>query len=285
MLLTKYCMMQMRCLMKLFEDSPSPPSKRGLAYSEAQRLRSSLDAEKAEVLHGDNIEVNLMASTLRTAEGEVFLLPVAFTDAIREGRIHRSGACPQQPLELISGPLEAKAQNWEGSTEPIYWLHVSDDTATYPVYGYGADYGLGYHVTPIITDDAEWLCRCSQCGRELPPRFYYSNTNGRCKGTCKACMSANTTVDRIFHKAMRYRTEAESQLLIDTRHWYEALWLRNLCPRGDYAEWCIGKEDIQNRMRKAIKHKRGSAPRRPQNTAAQKIHQIYSLISSSQEYV
>ena len=285
-------------------------SRRTMAYTEAQRLSAALNAEKAEVLHGDNVDINITTSTLHTSEGDVFLLPVAFTEAVKDGRIHRAGASPRTVLEPLPGPLEEAAQNWEGSTEPIYWLHIAGEE-TFPVYGYGADYGLGYHATPVLPhvntthkelvhavgkhalqcdhlpdwDNAQWLCRCGQCGRELPPNYFFINTGGRLKGICRACMSTNQIVDRIFLKALRYRTDEEQQLLIDTRYWYESLWRRNLCPRGTYANYCLGEADIQVRMRAAIRHKRGSTPRRPQATSHSKIVAIKNLMEETQKDV
>lgn len=275
----------------------------GLKYTEAQRLRARLNAEKAEVLTGDLVEINLDAATLTDAEGS-YLLPVAFVEKLRMAK--RQGASPQQPLELIDGPLEAKALNYNHSTEPIYWLHAPGNYSiedcngpiqqmpidSWPVYGYGADYGMGYHVTPIIKQaelpgwkDCEWLCRCAQCGRELPPSYFFLNTSGRLKGICKACTSTNRIVDKVYHRPMRYRNEDERKLLVDTRYWYEGLWHRNLCPRGDYANWCLGEAEIQERMRLATRHKRGSAPRRPPATISAKIKEIYALMEETQGYV
>lgn len=261
----------------------------GLKYTEAQRLRARLNAEKAEVITGDLVEINLDAATLTDAEGS-YLLPVAFVEKLRMAK--RQGAVPQQPLELIDGPLEAKALNWDHDTAPIYWLHISDEA--YPVYGYGADYGYGYHVTPLLGcrhtelpgwKDCEWLCRCAQCGRELPPSYFFMNTSGRLKGICRGCTSTNRIVDKIYHRPMRYRNEDERKLLVDTRYWYEGLWHRNLCPRGDYANWCLGEAEIQERMRLATRHKRGSAPRRPPATISAKIKEIYALMEETQDYV
>ena len=82
---------------------------------------------------------------------------------------------------------------------------------------------------------------------------------------------------------MRYRSDEELQLLVDTRHWYEALWRRNLCPRGDYAAWCLGEADIKERMKIATKHKRGSAPRRPNVISASKLQGIYNLMKETVE--
>lgn len=263
-----------------------------LKFTEAQRLRAKLNAEKAEVLIGDSVEVNLDSATL-LAEGSTYLLPIAFVEKLR--RSDRRGASPQQPLEHIDGPLEEKALNWNNDTQPGYWLHIPTDDDTqeaWPVYGYFADYGMGYHVTPLLGcrgtelptwKNAEWLCRCAQCGRELPPSYFFMNTSGRLKGICRACTSTNNLVDKIFHKAMRYRSEEEQTLLVDTRHWYEALWRRNLCPRGDYAGWCLGEADIKERMRIATKHKRGSMPRRPNVIAASKLQMIYGLMEETQE--
>ena len=265
----------------------------GLKYTEAQRLRARLNAEKAEVLTGDLVEINLDAATLTDAEGS-YLLPVAFVEKLRMAK--RQGANPQQPLELIDGPLEAKALNYNHSTEPGYWLHISSDDGhvAYPVYGYFADYGMGYHVTPCVGrrgeelpgwKDCEWLCRCAQCGRELPPSYFFLNTSGRLKGICRGCTSTNRIVDKVYHRPMRYRNEDERKLLVDTRYWYEGLWHRNLCPRGDYADWCLGEAEIQERMRLATRHKRGSAPRRPPATISAKIKEIYALMEETQEYV
>ena len=259
-----------------------------LAFTEKQRLRAALNAEKATVLTGEHIKVNLDSATLE-AEGSTYLLPVAFVEKLRNG--DRVCASPRTLLELIDGPLENKALNYSASTTPIYWLHLSQEDGSvdaWPVYGYGADYGYGYHVTPIIKDqpgwdNAEWLCRCAQCGRELPPSYYFLNTSGRLKGICKACTQTNNIVDKIFHRPMRYRNEDEQKLLVDTRHWYEALWRRNLCPRGDYAGWCIGEADIKERMRLATRHKRGSAPRRPSATSKDKLQRIYNLMAETQE--
>ena len=303
---------------KLFEPGGSGAHGQGhlgkrrtkASYTEAQRLSAALNAEKAEVLHGDSVDINITTSSLHTAEGEVFLLPVAFTEAVKNGRISRAGASPRTVLDPLPGPLEEAAQSWEGSTDPIYWIHVSEDsgvTTAYPVYGYGSDYGKGYHITPMLPhahtqhsdiahvvgkhslqcdhlpgwDTAEWLCRCSQCGRELPPKYFFINTSGHLKGICRACVSTNQIVDRIFHKGLRYRTDEEEQLLVNTAHWYEGLWRRNLCPRGDYAAFILGEEAIQARMNAAIRHRRGSAPRRPQATNHLKIVAINHLIDET----
>ena len=99
-------------------------ASQSLAMTEAQRLRRRLNAEKAKVLTGDNVEVNLDSATLTDAKGSTYLLPVAFVEKLRMAK--RQGASPQQPLELIDGPLEAKALNWDHDTAPIYWLHISD---------------------------------------------------------------------------------------------------------------------------------------------------------------
>lgn len=282
---------------KLFEPGGSfyGTANNKMKFTEAQRLRATLAAKKATVLRSENLEVNIDDATL-TAEGSSYLLPVDFVENLRAGKIKRQSAVPQQPLEHIDGPLEDKALNWDHDTKPIYWLHVPEQgtMVVYPVYGYAADYGMGYHVTPFLScrpteapgwKDAEWLCRCAQCGRELPPSYFYMNTSGRLKGICKACTSTNHLVDKIFKKPMRYRSDDELQLLVDTRHWYEALWRRNLCPRGDYAGWCIGEADIKERMRIATKHKRGSAPRQPNTINPSKLKRIYALMENTQEYV
>lgn len=257
-----------------------------LRMTEVQRLRAVLNTEKAQVITTDTYEIKGAALT---HEGSTYLLPVAFVEKLKNEAL-RLDAVPQSPLELIDGPLEEKALNYSNSTDPAYWLHIPGDHDTsvaWPVYGYAADYGKGYHVTPLVAEDlpdwsnAEWLCRCAQCGRELPPSFFFRNTSGRLKGICKACTATDRLVDKIFHRAMRYRTEEEQQLLVDTRHWYEALWLRNLCPRGDYAAWCIGEAEIQDRMRIATRHKRGSAPRRPPGTSPTKIQMVKDLIKES----
>ena len=261
-----------------------------LRMTEAQRLRAALNAEKAKAPDCSGISVD--ESVLRH-EGQTYLLPLDFVEAVKNGTIKRVGANPQELLEHIDGPLEEKALNYDHSTSPIYWLHIpgGGSAVAWPVYGYGADYGKGYHVTPMISgelpgwDTAEWLCRCAQCGRELPPSHFFLNTSGRLKGICRPCTSTDNIVDRIFKKPMRYRSEEESQLLVDTRHWYEALWRRNLCPRGNYANWCIGEADIQERMRLATRHKRGSAPRHPSATSPTKIHAIYDLMDDSQKCV
>ena len=303
---------------KLFEPGGSGAHKQGnvgkprsaMIYTEAQRLRAALNAEKAEVLHGDNVDINVTTSTLHTSEGDVFLLPVAFTEAVKEGRIHRANASPRTVLEPLPGPLEEAAQNWEGTTDPVYWIHI-DGGETYPVYGYGADYGAGYHATPILPhahtahtelthyvgkhtlqcdhlpgwDEAQWLCKCGQCGRELPPSYFFINTGGRLKGICRACVSTNQIIDRIFHKGLRYRTDEEERLLVNTAQWYESLWRRNLCPRGDYAAFILGEDAIQARMNAALRHRRGSAARRPQVTSHSKIAAINRLIEETQKDV
>ena len=264
-----------------------------LAITEAQRLRRQLVSEKAKVLTGESVEVNLDTATLTEVGGSTYLLPVAFVDALRTGKVMRQGARPQQLLEPIDGPLEYKALNWERDTEPIYNLHTTlkdGSKMCWPVYGYGADYGYGYHTTPLLGcrgtelpgwEDCEWLCRCAQCGRELPPSYFFLNTSGRLKATCRGCTSTNNLVDKIFHKAQRHRSEDELKLLVDTRHWYEALWRRNLCPRGDYAAHCLGAEDIKERMAHATKHRRGSAPRRPNVINPHKLQTIYNLIEET----
>lgn len=256
-----------------------------LKFTEAQRLRAKLNAEKAEVLIGDSVEVNLDSATL-TTEGSTYLLPITFVEKLKNS--HREVASPSQyVLERLDGPLEEFALNWDNTTRPIYWIHVPDQDkkVSWPVYGYAADYGLGYHVTPILKeqpgwDDAEWLCRCAQCGRELPPNYFFMNTSGRLKGICKACTSTNNIVDRIFSKPQRYWSDDERQLLVVTRHWYEALWHRNLAPRGKYASHCIGEADIKARLNTAIRHRRGATPR---GTSAAKIQEVLSLIAETQK--
>ena len=265
----------------LFEPGGSLWGSKGtnIKFTEAQRLRAKLNAEKAEVLTGDIVEVNLDSATL-SAEGSTYLLPVNFVEKLKYGSREAS---PRMVLEQIDGPLESVSLNWERSTEPLYWLHLQDQS--WPVYGYGADYGYGYHVTPITKeqpgwDDAVWLCRCAQCGRELPPSYFFMNTSGRLKGICKACTSTNNIVDRIFSKPRRYRSDDEEQLLVDTRHWYEALWKRNLAPRGKYVDHCIGEADIDARLNIAIRHRRGSTPR---GTSAAKIQEVRALIDETQK--
>ena len=124
----------------------------GLKYTEAQRLRATLNAQKAEVLHGNNVDINVTSATLST-EGSIYLLPIAFVEQLKSNAIRRLDASPQRVLEPIDGPLEDKALNWDHDTSPIYWLYIpvdGDMTEAWPVYGYGADYGYGYHVTPAF---------------------------------------------------------------------------------------------------------------------------------------
>ena len=117
-------------------------ASQSLAMTEAQRLRRRLNAEKAKVLTGDNVEVNLDSATLTDAKGSTYLLPVAFVEKLRTGRVEKvPDARPQQLLEPIDGPLEEKALSYDHSTQPIYWMHVDEMKEVWPVYGYAADYG------------------------------------------------------------------------------------------------------------------------------------------------
>ena len=278
---------------KLFEPGGSLyGSKRtSLAFTEQQRLRHRLNAEKAQAPKCDGISVE--ESVLRH-EGQTYLLPEDFVEAIKNGTLRRTDASPQTVLKYIDSPVEETLLQRVSTGQPRYWVHVPQhdgSTAAWPVYGYVADYGYGYATTPMIKGDppgwdtAEWLCRCAQCGRELPPSFYFINTNGRPKGICKACTSTNQIVDKIWNKLYRYGahflSDEEFRLLDDMQLWYEALWHRNLLPRGDYCTHIIGYDAIQDRINRAIKHRRGSTPRGPSFTKHSKISEIYSLIDDS----
>ena len=278
---------------RLFEPGGSIYGTRSstIAHTEQQRLRAHLNAAKAQAPKCDGIDVE--ESVLRH-EGQTYLLPEDFVVALKSGKLRRTDASPQLVLELIDSPVEETLLQRVTTGQPKYWLHVpqSDGSiAAWPVYGYVADYGYGYATTPVVTgaapgwDTAEWLCRCAQCGRELPPSFYFINTNGRPKGICRACTSTNIIVDKIWNKMHKYGihflSDEELKLLDDMAWWYDALWHRNLLPRGDYCSHIIGEEAIQERINTAIKHRRGSTPRGPGHTKHSKISEIYALIDDS----
>lgn len=281
----------------LFEPGGNIWGSKGtdLKVTEIQRLRAKLNAKKAQAPKCDGIDVE--ESVLRH-EGQTYLLPLAFTNAVKNGTLKRTGASPQTVLEYIDGPVEETLLQWESTGQPKYWVHIPNadgSTTAWPVYGYVADYGYGYVNPPMIKgelpdwDAAEWLCRCAQCGRELPPSQYFKNTNGRLKAICRGCISTNRIVDKIWNRmykyGVRYLNDEELTLLDDMQLWYEGLWRRNLLPRGDYCTHIIGEQELQDRMNQTIRHRRGSAPRRPPYTAHSKITEIYSLMEDANNMV
>lgn len=140
---------------------------------------------------------------------------------------------------------------------PGYYLTMERDgkTVAYPVYGYMADLGKRAAASPIINrsmdndwHDCDWLCRCAQCGRELPPSYYFVNTSGRTKGICRGCTSINRTADKLYKTPRRYWRPHETKFMTSTAILYNELWARGFCPRGEYCEHLLGRVNIRSRI-------------------------------------
>ena len=238
-----------------------------------------------------NEGIDLENSVLRT-EGQTWLLPLEFTEAVRTGRLRRV-ASPQQDdgsNELRWLP-DNVFQELSAAASPRYWIHIleGDKTEAWPVYGYMAEYGYRWVTPPILREDegrdwsdAEWLCRCAQCGREMPPGYYNINTSGRIFGVCKACRNANNIIDKIFWKDLRYWSEDEMHLMETAQNWYERLWHAGLAPRGDYASHILGRDQIVDRINHTMKHRKGSTRTGPNRTTSRKIEAVQALMDQSE---
>lgn len=264
----------------LFVPEQYPPRKRkdkiGIAISPYQRIHAK--AAKRTIDRIDEIEI-AVTEALTTGQlldpqtNEVWQLPDDIVEAVQDGRLRRGASLPQfdyafeDELEWYTKNLVPNtAAELEGFTdEPGYWLHIRDKDnehlwTAYPVYGYMLDKCRRNAVPPLLKQsetgrdlrptwkDAEWLCRCAQCGRELPPASFNANSHHRVVGICKLCYNINKAVDTIYVKRGRYITPEERDLLGRVTELYDYQWFSGLLPRGKYAKKLIGEDNIKKRL-------------------------------------
>lgn len=148
---------------------------------------------------------------------------------------------------------------------PGYWLHFTEgelSDRSLPVYGYMHD--LGYHnaAPPEITyirdqtwDNCEWLCRCAQCGRELPPAAYKKAGSPGSKASrntitsiCRDCSNTNATAVKIYKLPFTRRSMEQQTFLDQYCEMIDVLWARGLTPRGAVARDRIGEDKLKKRI-------------------------------------
>lgn len=148
---------------------------------------------------------------------------------------------------------------------PGYWLHFTEgelSDRSLPVYGYMHD--LGYHnaappeiddVRDQTWDNCEWLCRCAQCGRELPPAAYKKAGSPGSKASrntitsiCRDCFNTNATAVKIYRLPFTQRTMEQQTFLDQYCEMIDVLWDRGLTPRGAVARDRIGEDKLKKRI-------------------------------------
>lgn len=200
-----------------------------------------------------------------------------------------------QQYELIDDKKreQERAQGLEPIIEgqPGYWAHWKVDGVMHslPVYGYMADRGRRQASPPALEldedgkvicpdwDNAEYLFRCAQCGRELPPLHFPLNARRRPKTVCKGCISINRTADALYSQPPRYWRDIDQDFMAQMRLLYIKWWCSGLSPRGDYARHLIGpllNDRIYNTMA------RNASPQGPSTRVSQKhINEHFELIN------
>lgn len=148
---------------------------------------------------------------------------------------------------------------------PGYWLHFTEgelSDRSLPVYGYMHD--LGYHnaappeiddVQDQTWDNCEWLCRCAQCGRELPPAAYRKAGSPGSKASrntitsiCRDCSNTNLTAVKIYRLPFTQRSMEQQTFLDQYCEMIDVLWARGLTPRGAVARDRIGEDKLKKRI-------------------------------------
>ena len=234
---------------ELFVDEELSEKAKKIAYSKIQKMNAKSPRRSGPVISEQDIKVDLEHSVV-TVGKETWLIPADIAKIMRDKSEDALDLLPQSDLEDLE-PIP--------TGEPGYWVtvYMTDGSSKHlPVYGYMADLGRSAAGSPRITDEwywdnTEWLCRCAQCGRELPPMYFFVNTSGHPVGICKACTSINKVTARVMQYPRKYWRPDEEALMERMAYLHQVQWRRGLSPRGEYAEHLLGKGEVQYRINRS----------------------------------
>lgn len=302
--------------------TPKPARSRTKYTKKAADNRRQILAQEAikdNIPDLGHITVDTDTSTVTDVDGSKWLMPTDLMEAYKkhqvarvwyEDRICEGGAVTlEDALEKYGNEVWVKELLPEdvapedalllpvddGKPGYVTYIQINGAMREYKVYGYLADLGRSAAATPVLANTADaleldwehtdWLCRCAQCGRELPPNHYIVNTNGRLHAICKGCNVVNLLVDELYTVPRKYWRQEECRMMERTALLYEAEWSRHLCPRGEFAKWLLGTDNIKLRMtatrhyNKPHKCKGGppGVPKRPPSRLARQLGLIKQM--------
>lgn len=270
----------------LFEPSKTTASKDGLAFTYLEQLntlapRRVIPKVSEETL--SKIKVRPSQHYVEDADGNRFLLPTDIAEEMqrygikrRRGRSYTGRLDLRDPENLMLYTDDAWVKNvlpddclpeseyleYIDNGKPGYYTYMEmtdGSTRRYSVYGYMADHNRLAAAPPLVpTDDlgrfcmlewdnTEWLHRCAQCGRELPP-IHYIIQKERPVSICKSCMSINRMADKINTMPRHLWLPKDEEFMTEITEFYKWSWRARLSPRGSYAEHVIGQKEIRDRI-------------------------------------
>lgn len=273
----------------------------GLASSHREIQHAEAPKRLIHIDGTENITVDTTNSILLEKKSDhekptQWVLPQDITKAFADGSIKRWREVEaRRRSDTEKELLEYHGDHWDvngrnaalpiiGVYKPLpirrgkagYWVTLLDGDrkgCSIPVYGYMLDTGRCNAMPPTITreeaqeitwSNAEWLCRCAQCGRELLPKDFAIDGNGRISMRCHGCTAMNKTADAMLGK-IRFLTVEQLEFLDK----YDLLvlnqWRRWLLPDSKRIRVLLGDSEIRSRIRKGTfnsnKYPEGYNPR------------------------
>lgn len=264
-----------------------PRSRRaGIAssYRELQQAnapRRLIHIDGAENLTVDATNSVLLENKSGREKPTQWVLPQDIAKAFADGSIQRWREVEaQRRRDTEKELLEYHGDHWDvdgrnaalpvlGIYKPLpirkgkagYWVTLLEGDhkgRSIPVYGYMLDTGRCNAMPPDITreeaqdltwDNTEWLCRCAQCGRELLPKDFAIDKDGRLSMRCHGCTAMNKTADAMLGK-VRYLTVEQLNFLDKYDLLIMNQWRRWLLPDSKRARMLLGDSEIRSRIRK-----------------------------------
>ena len=251
-------------------DSSNPPTaKHGLHVH--QQVMDRLKAPRNVYNYNPDLEnIVVDASNGYVYEGNRrWVMPADIAKLLSDGAVERipEYVDPDHTSAKDFTELEAlfATRNIIPMGRPGYWLHFTEgelSDRSLPVYGYMHD--LGYHnaAPPEITyirdqtwDNCEWLCRCAQCGRELPPAAFKKagSPGSKCSrntitSICRDCFNTNAMALKVYKRPFTQRSMEQQNFLDQYCDMISILWDRGLTPRGAIARDLIGEDKLKKRI-------------------------------------